>query len=47
MVTYGYVIFALSLVAVGIAIGDDNNAWTTICSFFLYLPLIGRVIGWW
>jgi len=49
MIIYTWIVFVLNIFAIGISVREkDNNAFVkTILSTCLYLPLFGRILGWW
>lgn len=49
MVIYAGVLFAIQLLALGMALGKDDGRMVgrTLLSISLYLPVFGRIFGWW
>lgn len=49
MIIYTVILILLTFLAIGIAFGEENenNFINNILSLFLYLPIYGRIFGWW
>lgn len=49
MITYGYILLVVHILILGGSLQSNSGKelFTSTASFLVYLPLIGRAIGWW
>lgn len=49
MIIYTAFLFCIFILSFGINVGkkDSSEILTVIASFLLFLPLMGRIFGWW
>lgn len=49
MIIYAWILFALLVLGLGVAMGKDDgkDAGVGFLKIAIWLPILGRVLGWW